>query len=322
VRLTRTTPRTWQSRLATLAVAACLALVADRLAAGWYVHGLTARYAQANGPLWTAEVQQAWGNVLDPLWEANHGSIIRLAGMLGLDSEKALRAPMELRRLSARLTGESVDTGDGETADPDAIPLVYAAPPSLLERMRERDSYLGSQAGRRLLAAMAGFRKRRALDDTYYDTAPRTVKAQIDNNPYATDGFRTYSFFALVRYAILRYEDGAHEARLWYMNQLCADDGADWDYDRAQAMAALRKAGYTPPPCIGRGLQAHVQGYHPPPTFAARVAGDPQLPDELWGAAAKRFGIDVFAAVLMAMLVVTGPVMGLARAIANRVQRQ
>ncbi len=313
MRLPQTKPRTWQSRLTALAVAACLALAAARIASGWYVHDLTARYEQANGPLWTAEVQQAWGNVLDPLWEANHGSIIRLAGMVGLDSEAALRFPMALRRLSARLAGETVDTADGVTADPNAIPLVYAAPPSLLERMRERDTYLGSPAGRRLLAAMAGFRKRRALDDTYYDTAPRTPRAQLKYNPYAADGFRTYSFFALVRYAILRYEDGAHEARLWYMNQLCADDGADWDYDRGQAQAALRTAGYTLPPCIGRGLKAHVQGYHPPPTFAVRVASDPQLPDQLWGTAAKRFGIDAFALALVLGLGIVDPLLQASR---------
>jgi hypothetical protein len=320
VRIIPTKQISWSSRVRWLAVAACLALAVAQFAPGWYVHDLTNRYEQANGPLWTAQVQKAWGNVLDPLWEANHGSLIRLGEILGLNN--AMTLPMHIRRLSAHLSGEIVDTGDGVTADPDAIPLVYAAPPSLLDRMRERDPYLDSDAGRRLLATMAGFRERRFLDNTYYDQAPRTTKAQIENNPYAPDGFRTYSFFALVRYAIMRYEEGAHEARLWYENQLCADDGADWDYDPGQAEAALKKAGHQSPPCIGQGLHAHVQGYSPPPTFATRVARDPQLPDQLWGASAHRFGADMFVVVLLLMLAIAWPVLRLTHGIANRFQRQ
>jgi hypothetical protein len=286
-------------RLAALAIAMLMALAVAFFASRWYVHNLTGRYENANGPLWTAEVQKAWGNVLDPLWEANAGAIQRLGEVLGLDSTHVLALPMRVRRLSAWLTGETVDTGDGVTADPEAIPLVYAAPPSLLDRVRERDPYLRSQAGLRLLAAMAGFRNRQTLDNTDYDMAPRTRQAQLHKNPYAGDGFRTDSFFALARYAILRYQFGAREARLWYMNQLCADGGADWRYDRTQAEAALRQAGHPSPPCVGAGLHAHVAGYRPLPTFAEQVARDPQLPSQLWGAAARRFGIDVFALVLL-----------------------
>lgn len=310
----------WISRLRWLAIAACLALAVAQFAPGWYVHDLTARYEQANGPLWTAQVQKARGNVFDPLWEANHGGLLRLGETFGLDSPMTL--PMHIRQLSAHLTGEIVDTGDGVTAKPDVIPLVYAAPSSLLDRMRERDPYLDSAAGRHLLATMAGFSERRSVDNTYYDRAPRTPQAQMRNNPYALDGFRTYSFFALVRYAIMRYENGAHEARLWYENQLCADDGADWDYDHGQAEAALKRAGHRPPPCIGQGLHAHVQGYSPPPTFAARVASDPELPAQLWGTPARRFGADMFVLVLLLMLAIAWPVLRLTDGIANRFQRQ
>lgn len=286
-------------RLSALAIAMLMALAAAFVAPRWYVHALTGRYERANGPLWTAEVQKAWGNVLDPLWEANAGTIQRLGEALGLNSTHVLALPMRWRRLSARLSGETVDTRDGVASDPDAIPLVYAAPPSLLDRIRERDPYLRSQAGQRLLDAMAAFRNRQALDNTYYDTAPRTRQAQLHNNPYAGDGFRTDSFFALARYAIMRYAFGAHQARLWYENRLCVDGGADWLYDRTQAEAALRQAGHRSPPCMGSGPHAHVAGYRPPPTFAEQVARDPQLPAQLWGTAAKRFGIDVFALLLL-----------------------
>ena len=314
--------KAWVDRLAWLVAAACLALAAAGFAPGWYVRDLTTRYEQANGPLWTAEVQKARGNVLDPLWEANHGAILRLGEMLGLGSTTVMRLPMELRRLSSAVTGETVDTSDGISSSPDAIPLVYGAPPSMLDRMRETDTYLRSSAGRRLLATMAGFCDRRSVDNTYYDTAPRTPRSQTENNPYAPDGFRTYSFFALVRYAILRYERGDQQARLWYENQLCIDGGADWDYERIQAEAALRKAGYRPPPCIGHGLHAHMKGYRPPPTFSNLVARDPQLPGQLWGAAAKRFGRDVFIAALVMMVLLAVPALWLVHGIANGGRRQ
>jgi len=287
VRLPQTKPRTWQSRLTALAVAACLALAAARIASGWYVHDLTARYEQANGPLWTAEVQQAWGNVLDPLWEANHGTIQRLGRDMGLDAVGVLALPMRIRRLSAFLTGETVDTNDAVAADPGAIPLVYGAPPSLLDRMRNTDPFLRSDAGKRLLVAMAGFRARKRLDDTYYDEVPRTGQAQAENNPYARDGFRTYSFFKLAHYAVIRFEDGDAAARRWYMHRLCA---GDWDYDVKLARAALKAAGHTPAPCTDAS---------PLPTFSQRVSADPQLPARLWGSAAKRFGVYAFALVLV-----------------------
>ena len=309
-------------RLAWVAAAACLALAAAGFAPGWYVHELTTRYEQANGPLWTAEVQKAWGNVLDPLWEANHGAILRLGELLGLGSTTVLGLPMEVRRLSAAVTGEIVDTSDGISSGADVIPLVYGAPPPMLDRLRERDPYLRSRTGRRLLATMSGFHDRRSVDNTYYDMVPRTPKSQAENNPYAPDGFRTYSFFALVHYAILRYERGDQQARLWYENQLCADGGADWDYGRIQAEAALRKAGYRPPPCIGHGLHARIKGYRPSPTFADLVARDPRLPGRLWGAAAKRFGRDVFVAVLAMMVLLAVPVRWLVHGIANGGRRQ
>lgn len=314
--------KAWVDRLAWVAAAASLALAAAGFASHWYVRDLTTRYEQANGPLWTAEVQKAWGNVLDPLWEANHGAIVRLGEMLGLGNAPALRLPMVVRRLSAAATGETVDTSDGILSGPDVIPLVYAAPLSMLERMREKDQYLRTPAGRRLLATMTGFNDRRSVDNTYYDTAPKTPNAQAENNPYAPDGFRTYSFFALVHYAILRYERGDRQARQWYENQLCTDGGADWDYNRIQAEAALQKAGYRPPPCIGHGLHAHIKGYRPPPSFADLVARNPRLPRQLWGAAAKRFARDVFVAVLVVMMALAIPVRWLAHAIANGDRRQ
>lgn len=314
--------KAWVDWLAWLATAACLALAVAGFASHWYVRDLTIRYERANGPLWTAEVQKAWGNVLDPLWEANHGAIVRLGKALGLGSTTVLRLPMVARRLSAAVTGEIVDSSDGISPGPDVIPLVYGAPSSMLDRMRERDPYLRTPVGRRLLATMAGFRDRRSVDNTYYDAAPRTPKSQAENNPYAPDGFRTYSFFALVHYAILRYERGDRQARLWYENQLCTDGGADWDYGRMQAEAALQKAGYRTPPCIGHGLQAHIKGYRPPPTFAELVVRHPQLPGQLWGASAKRFGRDVFVAALVMMMVLAIPVRRLVHGIANGGRRQ
>jgi hypothetical protein len=194
---------------------------------------------------------------------------------------------MRIRRFSAFLTGETVDTNDAVAAYPDAIPLVYGAPPSLLNKMRDKDPYLRSDAGKRLLAVMAGFGDRKTLDDTYYDTAPRTEQAQLNNNPYARDGFRTYSFFELARYTVIRFEDGEAAARSWYMHRLCA---GDWDYDVGQARAALRAAGHAPLPC---------ENDKPMPSFADRVAADPQLPVRLWGSASKSFGVYVFALVLV-----------------------
>lgn len=316
------TQKLWADRLTLLVVAGCLALAIASFAPAWYVRDLSTRYEQANGPLWTAQVQEAWGNVLDPLWEANHGTVLKLGGMLGLGSAAALRLPMEMRRLSAAVSGETVDTSDGVSSSLDAIPLVYGAPSSMLDRMRERDPYLRSRAGRRLLATMAGFRNRRSVDNTYYDAAPRTAQSQAEYNPYAPDGFLTYSFFALARYAILRYEFGDQQARVWYENQLCTDDGADWEYNSKRAEAALRKAGHPTPPCIGQGLHAHIKGFKPLPTFADMVAKDPQLPGQLWGTAAKRFGIDVFSVALALMLVLAMPMLWLARGIANGIQRQ
>ena len=82
------------NRLAALAIALLLAPVAADITPGWYVHNLTARYERANGPLWTAEVQKAWGNVLDPLWEANHGAIQRLGEALGLEPGDLFTRPV------------------------------------------------------------------------------------------------------------------------------------------------------------------------------------------------------------------------------------
>ena len=293
------------NRLAALAIALLLAPVAADITPGWYVHNLTARYERANGPLWTAEVQKAWGNVLDPLWEANHGAIQRLGEALGLDSTSVLALPMRVRRFSAWLTGETVDTSDGITADADAIPFVYGAPPSLLDKMRSKDPFLNSDAGTRLLTTMARFRNRRTLDDTDYDTAPRTEQAQLHNNPYARDGFRTYSFFALTRYAIRRFDDGDTAARRWYMHRLCV---GDWDYDVGQARAALKAAGYAPAPCTD---------YRPLPSFAELVAKDPRLPDRLWDSASKRFGVYAFALVLVLGYGIAYPLLRLVRGIAN-----
>lgn len=312
----------WVDRLTLLVVTGCLAMAIASYAPAWYVHDLTSRYEQANGPLWTAQVQRAWHNVLDPLWEANHGAILRLGEMLGLGSTAALHLPMKVRRLSAAVTGETVDTSDGISSSSNIIPFVYGAPSSMLDRMRERDPYLRSHAGQRLLSTMAGFRNRQSVDNTYYEAAPRTPQSQAMNNPYAPDGFRTYSFFALVRYAIMRYEFGDQQARLWYENQLCADDGADWDYSQQRAEAALQEAGHKPPACQGQGLHAHIKGFRALPTFADMVAKDPQLPGQLWGRAAKRFGIDVFMAVLVLMLVLATPGMWLVRGIANGGLRQ
>jgi hypothetical protein len=279
--------RTGKDRLAALALAGFLATLSAMLAPGWYVHNLTTRYEQANGPLWTAEVQRARGNVLDPLWEANHGAIQRLGEAVGLDAVTVLTLPMRLRRFSAFLTGETVDTSDAVASSPSAVPFVYGAPPSLLEKMREKDAWLRSDAGRRLLATMAGFGMRQSLDDTDYDKAPRTEQAQAENNPYARDGFRTYSFFSLARYAVIRFEDGDAAARAWYRHRLCA---GDWDYDVTQARAALKAAGHRLGPCPHES---------PLPTFAQRVAANPQLPAQLWGRASKRFGIYAFALVLV-----------------------
>jgi hypothetical protein len=289
------------NRLAALAVAMLLAFLAAYLAPGWYVHNLTARYENANGPLWTAEVQRAWGNVLDPLWEANHGAIQHLGEALGMDSVGALALPMRIRRFSAFLTGETVDTSDAVTSDADVIPLVFGAPQSLLDQMRDKDPLLNSDAGKRLLAAMAGFGDRKTLDDTYYDTAPRTEQAQLNNNPYARDGFRTYSFFNLARYAITRFEDGDAAARRWYMHRLCA---GDWDYDVKLARAALAAAGHKPAPCTGD---------RPLPTFSQRVAADLQLPTRLWASASKRFGAYVFVLVLVLTYGITYPLLRIAR---------
>lgn len=286
------------------------------------MHNLTSRYVKSNGPLWTAEVQQAWGNVLDPLWEANSGTIMQIGEMFGLTSNEILRLPMQIRTISAHLTDETIDSSDGISANPNGIRLVYGAPISLLDRMRERDPYLNSNAGRRLLNTMAGFKDRQKLDDTYYDLAPRTLKSQMANNPYALDGFRTYSFFQLVRYAILRYLSGAHEARMWYMNKLCTDGGADWDYTKRQAVKALRMAGYQLPPCVGQGLHAHVKGYTPLPTFADRVSRDPKLPAQLWGGSAHRFGAYVFMILMLIMISAAEPVFWITHSIANRFQRQ
>lgn len=290
-----------KDRLAALAVAGLLASVSALLAPRWYVHNLTNRYTQANGPLWTAEVQQARGNVLDPLWEANHGVIQRLGEAVGLDGVGALTLPMRLRRISARLTGETVDTNDAVTSSPDAIPFVYGTPPSLLKRMRERDALLRSDAGRRLLATMAGFGMRQSLDDTDYDKAPRTMRAQAENNPYLRDGFRTYAFFSLAHYAVIRFEDGDTAARAWYRQRLCT---GDWDYDVKRARAALKAAGHRLAPC---------PDHAPLPTFAQRVAADPQLPARLWGPASKRFGIDAFALVLVLAYGITYGLLRIAR---------
>lgn len=278
---------TGKERLAALAIAGLLASLAAFFAPGWYLHNLSARYEQANGPMWTAEVQRARGNVLDPLWEANHGTIQRLGEAAGLDAVGALTLPMRLRRISAWLSGETVDTNDAVASDPGAIPFVYGAPPSLLGKMRDRDPLLRSDAGRRLLATMAGFGARESLDDTDYDKAPRTERAQAENNPYARDGFRTYSFFRLVRYAVIRYQDGDAAALSWYRHRLCT---GDWDYDVMQARAALRAAGHRLAPCPEAS---------PLPTFVQRVAADPQLPARLWGPASKRFGVDAFILVLL-----------------------
>jgi hypothetical protein len=106
------------------------------------------------------------------------------------------------------------------------------------------------------------------------------------------------------------------------MNQLCADDGLDWSYGRKQAQAALRKAGYTPPPCIGQGLHAHVKGFNAPPSFSEMVAKDPQLPEVLWGKAAKRFGIYVFVAVLILIFAIVCPVLWMMHGVAHAKQRQ
>ena len=106
------------NRLAALAIALLLAPVAADITPGWYVHNLTARYERANGPLWTAEVQKAWGNVLDPLWDVNHGTIQCLGEGMSPPAAGALALLTRIRCFCALLTGQTVDTSDAVHSDP------------------------------------------------------------------------------------------------------------------------------------------------------------------------------------------------------------